>query len=217
MVEPIAKGDGIRRMTEGAQDQVKRLATKLYSRGRASPADIVKVERALGVALPTDYSTFTAEIDGAEGWVGDQYIALWRISDLTRINDKLETSRFVPGTILIGSDGGGEGIGLEVGPSGSQVVFVPLVGLPLGRTARQGTGFRNWLLSHLRSSVSDRRVDATMLGRNVYEKQPVILGGDPVDPANKAIVPIDKLLDLAAWWNRQIAADGREAEAGRSG
>ena len=39
---------------------------------------------------------------------------------------------------------------------------------------------------------------------NLMEIHPVILGGDPTDSANKALVPLSDLLVAAAWWNARI-------------
>ena len=182
-------------------------AGNLYSRGRSSRTAVHEAEEALGARLPDDYVALVERIDGGEGWVGDEYVAFWPVTDLARHNHQLETERFVPGIILIGSDGGGEGLGLDQRSGQSTVVYVPLVGLPLDRVAPTGLGLRSWFNHRIDHSESPNKIlDPAMIGQNVYEKQPVILGGDPVDPTNKAIIPLEKLLELASWWNRQLAS-----------
>ena len=48
-------------------------------------------------------------------------------------------------------------------------------------------------------------------GCEVWEIHPVILGGDPVDPANKVVVDRAKHIELVRWWNRVIAQQRAQA------
>jgi hypothetical protein len=48
------------------------------------------------------------------------------------------------------------------------------------------------------------RRDKRALGMELVEVKPVILGGDPVDPSNKAWVTRRQHIDLCRYWNRKI-------------
>lgn len=47
----------------------------------------------------------------------------------------------------------------------------------------------------------DRQLHA---GREVFEIQPVILGGSPSDPANKTVLTRDQHIKAVVYWNREI-------------
>ena len=57
--------------------------------------------------------------------------------------------------------------------------------------------------------------EARCAGKEVFEVKPVILGGDPTDPANKAILCREDHIKAVRYWNRIIAAlkqDRRDAD-----
>jgi hypothetical protein len=43
-----------------------------------------------------------------------------------------------------------------------------------------------------------------MAGKEVFEIHPIILGGNPKDPANKAILTRQQHMQAVAYWNREI-------------
>ena len=47
-------------------------------------------------------------------------------------------------------------------------------------------------------------VDQSRLGLVVYEVTPIIVGGSPTDPANKALLPLDKYAEIVGWWNERL-------------
>lgn len=45
---------------------------------------------------------------------------------------------------------------------------------------------------------------ANALGKEIFEIQPVILGGSPTHPANKTILTREQHIDAVRYWNRVI-------------
>ena len=61
-----------------------------------------------GIKLPADYISFMMEHNGGEGSVGDNaYAILFKLEELKRINDDYKISEYIPGYVVLGTDGGG--------------------------------------------------------------------------------------------------------------
>lgn len=43
-----------------------------------------------------------------------------------------------------------------------------------------------------------------LAGQEIFEIQPVILGGSPTDPANKTVLTRQQHIDAVKYWNRVI-------------
>ena len=99
-----------------------------------------RVMQALNLALPKDYREFLRASNGGEGFLGPNYVMLWKAEELGPLNDGYETARFTPGLLLFGSDGGGEAYAFDTRECPWAVVQVPFIGMddpavaiPLGR------------------------------------------------------------------------------------
>jgi len=65
--------------------------------------------------------------------------------------------------------------------------------------------------------VSQRKPDlTTSRGKEVFEIQPVILGGSPTDPANKVVLNREQHIAAVVFWNHVIKGH-REQRAGKMG
>lgn len=106
---------------------------------------LVEVEKFFGHPLPLDYRCFMTEQDGGEGFVGDQYLVLWRASELVEFNCEYETAKYAPGLILFGSDGGGEAFAFDTRYSSVKIVMVPFIGLSLKDTKTVADSFGSFL------------------------------------------------------------------------
>lgn len=42
------------------------------------------------------------------------------------------------------------------------------------------------------------------VGKEIFEVQPVILGGSPTDPTNKTILTREQHIEVVRYWNNQI-------------
>jgi len=92
-------------------------------------ADIDAAQVALNVALPADYRAFLEMSDGGEGFVGEDYLILWRASELQPFNRDYEVPTYASGLVGFGSDGGGEMFAFDVRFQPPPVVIVPFIGM----------------------------------------------------------------------------------------
>lgn len=97
----------------------------------ADPASLITAERHLGHVLPEQYRAFIIAHDGGEGFIGEQYLILWRARELAELNDAYEVARYAPGLLLFGSNGGGEAFAFDVRNQLMKVVMVPFIGMSL--------------------------------------------------------------------------------------
>jgi hypothetical protein len=105
----------------------------------ATPPGILK---SLPIQLPPDYASFVAACDGAEGWVGTQYLQLYRAADLLPLHAAGRVADFLPGVIMIGGDGGGTGYGIR---DSGEFLATPLIGMGLEPTEKMGWSFVEFL------------------------------------------------------------------------
>ena len=83
----------------------------------------------LGIALPPDYLNFLRQHNGGEGFIGDNYIILWKAEELADFNREYEVEEYAPGILLFGSSGGGEGYGFDTRSAGMPIVRIPFIGM----------------------------------------------------------------------------------------
>lgn len=115
---------------------------KDWSLGPAVPADDIRdALSALGRSLPIDHQQFLREHDGGEGFIGDNYLILWRAAELSIFNREYEVDQYAPGLFLFGSNGGGEGYGYDTRNADMPVVRVPFIGMDLRYATPVATGF----------------------------------------------------------------------------
>jgi hypothetical protein len=174
-------------------------------RASADPRDVDALEEAIGARLPADYRWFVHKHDGAEGWIGSAYIALWAVHEINRHNQTVDPQNYAPGLLLFGTDGGGEAFAFDT-TQRWRVVRVPLVGLSRELAIEVGPTITDWLVAlasdgsppptHTRDGQSPRM--------NIYEVQPILVGGTPTDSSNKAWVTLSDLLAIARWWNERL-------------
>lgn len=65
------------------------------------------------VILPEQYIEFMRKHNGGEGDIGETWFVLFPLEELQEINDDYEIEEFLPGHIIIGSNGGGELYGID--------------------------------------------------------------------------------------------------------
>jgi hypothetical protein len=91
-----------------------------------------------------DYVDFLSRHDGAEGFVGaDRYIVLWSDLQLRELNDAYRVADFAPGVLLIGTDGGDTGFGID--EATGHYVSVPMIGMSRETLNDEGASFEEFL------------------------------------------------------------------------
>ena len=65
--------------------------------------------------LPESYIEFLKFSNGIEGSVSNgSYLRLWKAEELDELNKGYEAEEYVPGMLLVGTDGGDEAIGIDL-------------------------------------------------------------------------------------------------------
>ena len=70
--------------------------------------DIGIVEEQLHIVFPEDYLEFLKWSNGGEGYIGKNYVSLWKVEDLEVLNREYQIQTYLlKGYLGIGTDGGG--------------------------------------------------------------------------------------------------------------
>lgn len=98
-----------------------------------SPDSIHTFETKFQISFPVDYKDFLSSSNGAEGFVGQAYLALWSVELMEEINqmdmNEEEKEEYEIGLILFGSNGGGEYYAFDTKQSPVSIVNFPCVGI----------------------------------------------------------------------------------------
>lgn len=172
----------------------------------ASERAVRDVEAELHVVLPPEYKAFLLEHDGGEGFIGDEYLAIWSIGNIVRFNREYEVDVYAPGLVMFGSNGGGDGFAFDARMTPWPVLRVDFVGMSLESSSRVADSFGAFL-KVLKDTGDDevRRVDPNLVGKEIFEIQPVILNGSPTDPENKALLTREQHMQAVRYWNKIVS------------
>ena len=107
----------------------------------ATEQQIQAAEAGLRCRLPDDYREFLASEDGVERTFGDAYLALWSTEQLVEQNVGYGLWDDAPGLVLIGSNGGGEGIALDYRRCPPGVALVPFISVGWDDAVPQAPSF----------------------------------------------------------------------------
>jgi len=197
--------------------EVRTLAAAFQGQRSAAPQEITAAELALGFRLPEQYRDFVQLVDGAEGWAGEAYVSLWPVAQLAELNALARVAEFAPDLTVFGTDGGTEAFVFDRRGDAIKFASRPIVGLALDRESATAATFGRFLTTIAGGPIHDERYGAgliprwtrqpnsELLGKNVWQLHPVILGGHPTDASNRTILPLRDMLEAAAFWNRQLA------------
>lgn len=111
----------------------------------ASEAVIRQAEADLDWALPSEYREFLVQMNGGEGFVGEDYLILWSADELAQFNREYEVKDYAPGLVLFGSNGGGEGFAFDTRSSPATIVQVPFIGMELQYANPVGSNFEEFI------------------------------------------------------------------------
>lgn len=108
-------------------------------------AELIDVERELGVTFPVDYRTFAVANEGVDRDFGGSWLMLYRLDQLVDLNRAYDRSQSHPGLVFIGSDGGGEGVGFDFRQTPPSVVLVNWVSSGWTDALVQGPSFEDFM------------------------------------------------------------------------
>lgn len=131
--------------------------TKILERFAGNPpldiTSIDMIQKESGTQMPSDYLDFLQYANGGEGWIGNSYIILWRFDHLFQLNDSYNAKEYIPGLLLIGSDGGGEAYAFDQISKHWKVVRVPFVGLDRKSVVELAPSFKDFLAKLLTPGI----------------------------------------------------------------
>ncbi|MEM5552127.1 SMI1/KNR4 family protein [Pseudoalteromonas neustonica] len=96
--------------------------------GGASKDTLAELEY---LGLSDDFLSIFDELNGGEGFVGEEYLILWKAEELLPFNIEYEVDKYAPGIFLFGSNGGGEGFGFDTRSKPYKIVEIPFIGMDL--------------------------------------------------------------------------------------
>jgi hypothetical protein len=136
------------------KDVIKRMSAGFRLDPAASVESLQQLRAIKGIELPEDYRSFLAEANGGEGFVGREYLILWKVQELESFNREYEVERYAPGLFLFGSNGSGEGFAFDTRETPYKVVQVPFIGMSLECATDVADSFLNLLERMSRSDGS---------------------------------------------------------------
>jgi hypothetical protein len=107
--------------------------------------------------LRRDYIDFLSTCNGLEGEIGETYVVLWSTTDLIELDEACAVSEFGPGLLLVGTDGGDDGFGIDTRNEHAPFVQVPLTGVSWEQAGVISTDFPGFL-EYLKVSPSNGRM-----------------------------------------------------------
>lgn len=108
-------------------NDLQKLIKKLNLNSPTTEDQIQKIEKHFQIKFPSEYVEFMLQSSGAEGFVNEEYLKLWKVEDLPQMNEGYKADEFFPGLILFGSDGGGEAYAFDKKENMS-IVNPPFIG-----------------------------------------------------------------------------------------
>lgn len=123
------------------------LLASCATRPGAEPPAFAAAETRLGRRLPEDYRRILARSDGFEGFLGpNAFVWFWAAAQIAELNQGYAVSEFLPGAVLLGTDGGGMGFGFREQEDRVQYLEVPLVGMEPAAVQPMGATFEELLV-----------------------------------------------------------------------
>lgn len=132
-------------------NSIKQLLEDFALEPEATPVSIQYLKSLQGIDLPDDYCSFLEEANGGEGFIGVEYLILWKAEELERFNEEYEVATYAPGLFLFGSNGGGEGFGFDTRSVPYKIVQVPFIGMNLQYATHVADSFPDLLAKMSRS------------------------------------------------------------------
>ena len=111
----------------------------------AEETAILELTKPLAGRLPSAYLKDMTLANGGEGFVGKRFVSLWRIEELSQLNQDYEIAENAPDLFLIGSNGGGEGYAFNLTKADGAVYRVPFIGMQTSEAQLVAENFGRFL------------------------------------------------------------------------
>jgi hypothetical protein len=164
---------------------------------------IQQIVNVLKLGWPSDYLEVFSFMNGGEGFIGDGYCRLYPLDELISLNESFSVKEFAPEIFIFGSNGGGEAFAFNITTSPVSIVKIPFIPMDAEAAELLGKTFREFLLSFTKKETNNlAQINKDLIGKEVHEIQPIVFGGSPTDPENKAFVPVKDYGKLVVFWNK---------------
>jgi hypothetical protein len=165
--------------------------------------EVQKIANAINFELPSDYLEIFSFMNGGEGFIGNEYCRLYPLEELIPLNESFSVKEVAPSIFVFGSNGGGEAFAFNTTASSVSIVKIPFIPMDIGFAELLGKTFGDFLASFTKNSNSgSSEINKDLIGKEIHEIQPIVFGGSPTDPKNKAFVPVKDYGKLVVFWNK---------------
>jgi hypothetical protein len=131
----------------------EKLFAEFDAKPAASPAAVARCQADLKFRLPVEYVQFLQQMNGGEGFIGENYLRAWPVEELIENNKEYLVDEAAPELFLFGSSGGGEAFAFDTRSSPPPIVAVPFIVISLEDAIMLAPNF-NAFLQHLYRSES---------------------------------------------------------------
>jgi len=127
-------------------NEALRVLTRRLERG-APPSEqaLGALLSAIDFALPSDYLEFIRESDGAEGWVGEAYLAIWPLHEVVETHRDRSLPVYGPRVVYFAGNGGLELYAFDASAEMTTIVEVPRDSIDQEDARPCGTSFEELL------------------------------------------------------------------------
>lgn len=81
----------------------------------------------LPAEIPNDYLEFCKTYNGGEGFIGEEYVVLYKLNELMQINKDYDVSNLVPDIFIFGSNGDSEALAFDFRKKQVKYVLIPFL------------------------------------------------------------------------------------------
>jgi len=110
------------------------------------PATEKQVEQftsAVKMKLPKGFLDFYRKTNGGDIESEEQYLVIWRVQELVKLNKLYSTEEFAPEFFLFGSDGGGTAFAIE--KKSGHIFEMPFIGMGRDEAQLRAKSFSEFL------------------------------------------------------------------------
>jgi hypothetical protein len=131
-------------------DNLELLLSKYGFQKRQTPTTqsvVDSIEKLIDFKLPDDYLFFIKNYISHADFIGNEFVILWDADKLLQLSIGSEILEYLPSTLAIGGNGGGEFIGIKKTELGKfNIVLSPLIGLDKAYHILIGDSFTDFLI-----------------------------------------------------------------------
>lgn len=176
-------------------------------RAGASDGALRRLAESVPGRLPAAYFEFLRHSNGGEGFIGETYLRFYEAEKIPEVNEAYEVENYLPGFLLIASNTVGDAICFCPPLAEGRVVQVPFIPLRLDLAEPVGSSLTAFLARLAASRATGRSpspsdINSDLIGKEVFQRHPIALGGSPIAPDNRVLVPAEVHPRLVRFWNK---------------